>query len=119
MTILDLSRVSYATCEVKSRTSFIVTVGFIELKDAQEFHQWICERSKVDQRKQPRKRVEEQAADMVNRLAGSHSISADLYRDLIADFAKLINERREQGRRAVELFDECRRLQSQIASTFA
>jgi hypothetical protein len=40
-----MARVGYVMNEKKSRGNYAVTVGFLDLESAQEFHQWIASRS--------------------------------------------------------------------------
>lgn len=38
-------RVSYVMNEKKARGNYAVTIGFLDLETAQQFHQWVAERS--------------------------------------------------------------------------
>lgn len=40
-----MSRLSYVMNEKKARGNFAVTVGFLDLESAQQFHQWCAEKS--------------------------------------------------------------------------
>jgi len=120
---LDLSRVSYSMTTSISKKRYSVEVGFTTLDDAQQFHQWIAQRSKEHQRMTPLARAEAQARKLLSDLATEMShvatLPAELREAIVQIFVKLVVERNEQGRNAVELFDECRRLRDQLAKAEA
>lgn len=117
---LDLSRVSFATTVKLSKKKSTVEVGFTDHESAEQFHQWICSNSKQHQRMTPLARAEVQARQFVSDLATEMShvatLPAELRDTIAAKFVQLIAEKNEQGRNAIELFDECRRLRTQLGA---
>lgn len=117
---IDLSRVSFASTMKLNRKRSIVEVGFTSLEDAERFHQFVVDRSKQHQRMTPLARAELQAKEFVDELARQNwHISPELRAAIEQRFVKLIAEKNEQGRNAIELFDECRRLQGVLANATA
>lgn len=50
-----LRRISYVMHEKKTRGNYAVTVGFLDLKSAQDFHQWLVSEGKaIVDRESPR-----------------------------------------------------------------
>jgi hypothetical protein len=116
-TFLDLSRVSYATTVKLSKKKSAVEVGFTDLESAQQFHQFVVDRSKQHQRMTPLARAEIQAREFVDGLARENwHVAPELRSAIEQRFVKLIAERNEQGRNAIELFDEVKRLQGLLAA---
>lgn len=114
---LDLSHVSFATTAKLSKKKSSVEVGFTDLEHAQAFHQFVVDRSKQHQRMTPLARAQIQAREFVDELARANwHIAPELRAEIEQRFVKLIAEKNEQGRNAIELFDEVKRLQRQLAN---
>lgn len=112
VTVLDLSRLSYSVISKPTKKKWCVEVGFLSEDDAVGFHDWLCRRSKKD--KPTKEKAVAQAVQIADEINAVEPLSLKVRELIEQKFIEICLERNEQGRHAVELFDEVRRLRNYI-----